>query len=206
MVLILDWLLGWMQRYFGMIVLNELIWVDGFNTNIQRIHKIDADPRDDFQTELSWIHIQMSSKHNNESRPYQHGSMDCPFRLSYQWSNSLLCTTSIESWYLLIRTSELRFIKTISFMQSLSHWKLNHIKYTSWNTIIYTESWTILGNILIYRIFIWLIDCWINWSINWWIFHLKSSWSGTFIFFRNKQIEKWFWIHSHLNDSCIWLY
>ena len=35
-----------------MVVHNDLIREDGFITNIQRIHKIDTDPRDDFQNRI----------------------------------------------------------------------------------------------------------------------------------------------------------
>ena len=115
-VLLLDWLIEWMHRSFEMVVLNELIWGDGFIVRVQRIHKSEAILCDDFIVVLNRTHIQMSSKCNNESRTYQHGSMDRPFRLSYLWWNLLLFAPSILSWSILIRISERCSIRTISFM------------------------------------------------------------------------------------------
>ena len=73
-----------MKQSFGMAVHNELIRFDGFVTNIQRIHNIDANHRDDFQTVMYWTYIQLSSKNNYESKTDLYGSINCQFRLSYQ--------------------------------------------------------------------------------------------------------------------------
>ena len=51
-------MIDWILRSFGMAGCVVLIWFDGFLTNIQRIHKINANHRDDLETLLLGIHIQ----------------------------------------------------------------------------------------------------------------------------------------------------
>ena len=63
-----------------------MIRFDSFTPNIQSIHNIDADPRDDFQTELFWIHLQLQSNHNNESRTCQNGSIYLTINQSFEHS------------------------------------------------------------------------------------------------------------------------